>query len=81
MFAFLVATILLFLVVGLFLEGIAAMLVLVPILHPIAVSLGIDPTHYGIVVIFNLMIGLISAAARPVSVRRRRHRQCRHARP
>ncbi len=50
----------LFLFVGLFLEGIAAMLVLVPILHPIAVSLGIDPVHFGIVVIFNLMIGLIT---------------------
>ena len=58
--AFLIAVILLFLFVGLFLEGIAAMLVLVPILHPIAVSLGIDPVHFGILVIFNLMIGLIT---------------------
>ncbi len=57
---FLVGVIVLFLVVGLFLEGIAAMLVLVPILHPIAVSLGVDPTHLGIVIIFNLMIGLIT---------------------
>ena len=57
---FLIAVNLLFLFVGLFLEGIAAMLVLVPILHPIAVSLGVDPTHFGIVVIFNLMIGLIT---------------------
>lgn len=57
---FLSSTILLFLFVGLFLEGIAAMLVLVPILHPIAVSLGVDPTHFGILVIFNLMIGLIT---------------------
>ncbi|WP_375170887.1 TRAP transporter large permease [Marinobacter sp.] len=48
------------LVVGLFLEGIAAMLVLLPILHPIAMALGIDPTHFGIVVIFNLMIGLVT---------------------
>jgi TRAP-type C4-dicarboxylate transport system permease large subunit len=51
---------LLFLFVGLFLEGIAAMLVLVPILHPIAVSLGVDPVHFGIIVIVNLMIGLIT---------------------
>lgn len=57
---FLLAVIVLFLFVGLFLEGIAAMLVLVPILHPIAVSLGIDPVHFGILVIFNLMIGLIT---------------------
>ena len=58
--AFLFAVIVLFLFVGLFLEGIAAMLVLVPILHPIAVSLGVDPVHFGIIVIFNLMIGLIT---------------------
>ncbi|WP_029918179.1 TRAP transporter large permease [Pelobacter seleniigenes] len=57
---FLVSTMILFLVVGLFLEGIAAMLVLVPILHPIAVSMGVDPTHFGILVVFNLMIGLIT---------------------
>lgn len=57
---FLLAVIVLLLIVGLFLEGIAAMLVLVPILHPIAMSLGIDPVHFGIVVIFNLMIGLIT---------------------
>jgi TRAP-type C4-dicarboxylate transport system permease large subunit len=50
----------LFLFAGLFLEGIAAMLVLVPILHPIAVSMGVDPTHFGIMVVFNLMIGLIT---------------------
>jgi tripartite ATP-independent transporter DctM subunit len=59
-FAFLIAVNVLFIFVGLFLEGIAAMLVLVPILHPIALSLGIDPVHFGIVVIFNLMIGLIT---------------------
>jgi len=57
---FLISVMLLFLFVGLFLEGIAAMLVLVPILHPIAVTMGIDPTHFGILVVFNLMIGLIT---------------------
>ncbi|MFV0438543.1 MAG: TRAP transporter large permease [Desulfopila sp.] len=57
---FLLAAMLLFLFVGLFLEGIAAMVVLVPILHPIAVSMGVDPTHFGILVIFNLMVGLIT---------------------
>ncbi|SFU81224.1 TRAP transporter large permease [Halomonas korlensis] len=57
---FLLAVIVLFLVAGLFLEGIAAMLVLVPILHPIAVGMGVDPVHFGIIVIFNLMVGLIT---------------------
>ncbi|MCH8533102.1 MAG: TRAP transporter large permease [Saccharospirillum sp.] len=58
--AFLLAILVLLLVVGLLLEGIAAILVLVPILHPIAVGLGIDPLHFGIIVIFNLMLGLIT---------------------
>lgn len=57
---FLLTVIVLFLFIGLFLEGIAAMLVLAPILHPIAVHLGVDPVHFGILVIFNLMIGLIT---------------------
>jgi TRAP-type C4-dicarboxylate transport system permease large subunit len=57
---FLLSSMALFLFAGLFLEGIAAMLVLVPILHPIAVSIGVDPTHFGILVVFNLMIGLIT---------------------
>lgn len=57
---FLVSAMILFLFIGLFLEGIAAMLVLVPILHPIATSMGVDPTHFGILVVFNLMIGLIT---------------------
>ncbi len=58
--SFLLGVMVLLLVVGLFLEGIAAMLVLVPILHPIAVALGVDPVHFGVLVIFNLMIGLIT---------------------
>ena len=58
--AFLIGVNILLLIVGLFLEGIAAMLVLVPILHPVAISFGIDPVHFGLVVIFNLMIGLIT---------------------
>ncbi len=57
---FLIMVNIILLIVGLFLEGIAAMLILVPIFHPIAMSFGIDPVHFGIVVIFNLMIGLIT---------------------
>ncbi len=55
---FLLIVNLLLLFIGLVLEGTAAMLVLVPILHPIAVQMGIDPTHFAMVVILNLMIGL-----------------------
>jgi C4-dicarboxylate transporter DctM subunit len=39
-----------FLVVGLILEGIPALIVLLPILYPIAAKLGVNPLHYGIVV-------------------------------
>lgn len=40
--------------------ALAAVLVLVLILHPVAISLGIDPAHFGLVVIFGLLIGLIT---------------------
>ena len=46
--------------VGLFMETIAAITILVPVLMPIAAQVGIDPTHLGIVVILNLMIGLLT---------------------
>jgi len=41
-------------------EAIAAMLILIPILTPPALALGIDPTHFGIVFVFNLMLGTIT---------------------
>jgi tripartite ATP-independent transporter DctM subunit len=50
----------LLLVVGCLIEGLAAMVVLVPILAPIAAQLGIDPVHFGLVVVLNLMIGLVT---------------------
>ena len=59
-YVFLLAVNVFLLLVGLVLEGTSAMLVLVPILAPIATRYGIDPTHFGIIVIANLMIGLIT---------------------
>jgi tripartite ATP-independent transporter DctM subunit len=50
----------LLLIVGCLIEGLAAMIVLVPILAPIAVGFGIDPVHFAMVVVLNLMIGLIT---------------------
>jgi len=58
--AYLLLVNVLLLVVGLFMEAIAAMLILIPILVPPALALGIDPTHFGIVFIFNLMLGTIT---------------------
>lgn len=51
---------LLLLVVGMFMESIAAMLILVPVLMPLALKYGIDPVHFALVVVFNLTIGFIT---------------------
>ncbi|MDA7999815.1 MAG: TRAP transporter large permease [Alphaproteobacteria bacterium] len=48
------------LVIGLFMETIAAITILVPVLLPIAVEVGIDPVHLGILLILNLMLGLLT---------------------
>jgi tripartite ATP-independent transporter DctM subunit len=48
------------LAVGLFMEAIAAMLILIPIFVPVAMAAGIDPTQFGIVFVLNLMIGTIT---------------------
>jgi tripartite ATP-independent transporter DctM subunit len=48
------------LIVGLFMEAIAAMLILVPILVPPAMALGIDPVQFGVIFVLNLMIGTIT---------------------
>jgi TRAP-type C4-dicarboxylate transport system permease large subunit len=56
---FLLLANLLMLFVGCFLEPTAAITILVPILLPIALQLGIDPVHFGLVMVLNLMIGLM----------------------
>ena len=56
-FLLLVNALLLF--VGCFLDTIAAITILVPILLPIAIKLGIDPVHLGLIMTLNLMIGLL----------------------
>jgi tripartite ATP-independent transporter DctM subunit len=47
-------------VIGMFIEGSAAIIVLAPILTPVAVRFGIDPVHFGIVMVVNLAIGFIT---------------------
>lgn len=47
----------LFLVLGMFLHGAAAIILVVPIVLPIVHSVGIDPVHFGLVVTLNLAIG------------------------
>lgn len=48
------------LVIGLFMETFAAILILAPVLAPVAVSLGIDPVHFGLIVIVNLAVGMVT---------------------
>jgi TRAP-type C4-dicarboxylate transport system permease large subunit len=56
---FLLLANLLMLFVGCFLEPTAAILILVPVLLPVVQQLGIDPVHFGLVMVLNLMIGLL----------------------
>lgn len=51
---------LLLLVVGTFMETIAAIIILTPILLPVVMQIGIDPIHFGIIMTANLAIGLIT---------------------
>ncbi|GAK12323.1 LOW QUALITY PROTEIN: TRAP-type C4-dicarboxylate transport system, large permease component [Geomicrobium sp. JCM 19039] len=50
--------ILLLLVLGMFMETIAALVILFPVLLPVATSIGMDPIHFGVVMVLALMIGL-----------------------
>jgi tripartite ATP-independent transporter DctM subunit len=51
---------LLLLIVGCFMETIAAISILVPILMPVVIKAGIDPVQFGVVMVLNLMIGLLT---------------------
>ena len=48
------------LVLGMFIEGIAVMVICLPMLLPVAIQLGVDPLHFGVIVVLNMMIGLIT---------------------
>ena len=51
---------LILLVVGCFMETIAAITILVPVFLPLITKLGIDPVHFGLIMTLNLMIGLLT---------------------
>jgi C4-dicarboxylate transporter DctM subunit len=57
---FLIFVNVLFLIIGSLLDTPAAIVILAPILHPIAMKLGIDPTHFGTIVVVNFVIGYIT---------------------
>jgi tripartite ATP-independent transporter DctM subunit len=58
--AFLLFANLVLLALGCFLEGTTILLVIVPVLLPTAAALGIDPVHFGVVAVVNIMIGLVT---------------------
>ena len=57
---FLFVSLIFFLLMGCILDAVPVMLIFFPVLLPVAIQLGIDPVHYGVIVVFNLMIGLVT---------------------
>ncbi|MFB5664321.1 TRAP transporter large permease [Alteribacillus sp. HJP-4] len=57
---FLAAVILLFLIVGMFMDTVPSIILFVPIVLPTAQTLGIDPIHFGIVIMMCLAVGLVT---------------------
>ena len=48
------------LIVGCFMEPISAITILMPLLNPLIQAMGINPVHFGVVMVLNLMIGLLT---------------------
>lgn len=57
---FLIVVNVLFLIAGMFIDPNSALLVLVPAFFPVALSFGIDPIHFGLIVCLNICIGMIT---------------------
>ena len=57
---FLLVVNLFFLFLGCIMDAVPAMLIFFPVLLPVAKDLGVDPIHFGVVVVLNLMIGLLT---------------------
>ena len=58
--AFLLLVNALLLLLGCFLEGTTIILVILPVLLPTAASVGIDPVHFGVMAVVNIMLGLVT---------------------
>src|SRR5690554_4329167 len=50
----------LLLILGMFMESMSLMIILVPVLAPLAASLGVDPVHFGLILVLNFTIGSIT---------------------
>jgi C4-dicarboxylate transporter, DctM subunit len=58
--SFLLAVNVFLFMVGMFIETSAAILVLAPLLAPIAIAYGVDPVHFGLIIVVNLALGMIT---------------------
>ncbi|MBM7095335.1 TRAP transporter large permease [Bacillus sp. H-16] len=58
--AFLLLLNLMLLLLGAILDGIAALVILLPVLMPLVIAFGIDPIHFGVIICINLTIGLLT---------------------
>jgi len=56
----LVIIVIFLLIVGVFMESLSAMLIIVPVLAPAVAALGIDPVHFGVIVVLTLMLGMLT---------------------
>ena len=59
-YIFLIFVNILLFLVGMFMETNAAVLLMSPLLYPTAIAMGIDPIHFGIILVTNIEIGLIT---------------------
>ena len=73
--AFLLMVNVLLLIAGNVMEPSSIVLIMAPILFPVAMKLGIDPVHFGIMIVVNMEVGPVPSAGRLESLRRERHHQ------
>jgi C4-dicarboxylate transporter DctM subunit len=59
-FIFLILVNIILLIVGMFMDSSAAVLILVPLFLPVVLEMGIDPIHFGVIMIINLAIGMLT---------------------
>ena len=58
--SFLLAANLVLIVIGMFMESISAIIVIMPILFPLALQFGVDPVHFGVLAAVNFCIGMVT---------------------
>lgn len=57
---FLLVVNIMLLVMGVFIEAVGAIVIVAPILYPVAMEFGVDPIHFGVIMVMNLAIGMIT---------------------